>query len=198
MKKFIYCLFFVMLFISVFTNSAYCLTILHQNETETQISSGTYLKNYNLFTDAGWVDINILEIDLEDKYTKLGLLTSKDGSGKLKNILSMAQDSAAIAAINGDFFAGSAGKGHSIGLSINESNLISSTANENYSKNTFSSFLLNKDNEVFFEFLTNTITLTSKRTKESIEIATINKFLDNYATPALYTRSWGEYSLRFI
>ena len=197
MKKIICYLFLITLFFSLLTHvqSTYALTTLYQKETESKISSGTILKNYNLLTDAGWLNINILEIDLEDKYTQLGLLTNHEGTGKLKNVLSMAQESAAIAAVNGDFFAGNAGKGHSIGLAINDSEIISSAASDNFSKNTFSSFLLNEDNEVFFEYLTNKITLTSKKTKESIEVAAINKYLDNYATPALYTRAWGEYSL---
>lgn len=122
MKKIICCLFLVMMFFSTFfnTSSTYATTILHQTENESRISSGTVLKNYNLFTDAGWININVLEVDLTDKYTSIGLLTSSDGASKLKNVLSMAQNSGAIAAINGDFFSGSSGKGHSIGLSINK------------------------------------------------------------------------------
>lgn len=177
------------------SNSSFALTTLYQKETETKISSGTVLKNYNLFTDADWLNINILKINLKDKYTNLELLTSSDGAGKLKNILSMAKDSNAIAAINGDFFAGRNGKGHSIGLSINDSDIISSSALENLAKDTFASFLLNEDNEVFFEYIKTKAILTSKKTKESIEIGTINKFSDNYAIPALFTSDWGEYSL---
>lgn len=192
MKKIICCLFSIMIFFSSFT---YATTTLYQKETESKISSGTTLKNYKLLTDAGWLNINILEVDLEDKYTNLGLLTASNGAGKLENVLSMAQKANAIAAINGDFFSASNGNGHSIGLSINNSEIISSFAKENLEKNTFASFLLNEDNKVFFEYLTNEITLTSKKTKESINISVINKFSENYATPALYTSDWGEYSL---
>ena len=122
MKKIICTLFLVVLFFSTFFNSSstYALSLLHQTKTESIISSGTTLKKYNLFTDSGWIDVNILEVDLSDKYTSLGLLTSSDGASKLKNVLSMAQEAGAIAAINGDFFSGSSGKGHPIGLSINK------------------------------------------------------------------------------
>ena len=191
MKKIILCLFFIMIF---FFNFSYAST-LYQKETETKISSGTILKNYKTLTDDGWLNINILETDLEDKYTNVGLLTSSDGSGKLKNILSMAKDANVIAAVNGDFFSGSNGKGHSIGLSINNSEMISSFAKENLEKDTFASFLLDKSNKVFFEYLTNEITLTSKKTKESIKISVINKYSENYATPALYTSDWGTHSI---
>jgi len=191
MKKIIYCLFLIMLFFSTVSLGA----TLHQEQTESQISSGTILKNYKLLTDNGWLNINILEIDLEDKYTNIGLLTASDGAGKLKNILSMANESNAIAAVNGDFFSGSNGKGHSIGLSINDSKIISSFAKENLAKNSFASFLLDEDNNVFYEFLTNEIILTSKKTKKSINIDTINKYSENYATPALYTNDWGTHSI---
>ena len=197
MKKLICCFLLIILFYSIFINSfnTYALTTLSQSVTESKISSGTLLKKYTLFTDLGWLNINVLEVDLKDKYTKIGLLTSSDGAGKLKNVLSLAQEAGAIAAINGDFFSGSSGKGHSIGLSINNSEIVSSAAKDNISKNTFSSFLLDEDNNAFFEYLTNTITLTSKRTRKSIEISDINKYSDNYSTPAIYTSDWGEYSI---
>lgn len=197
MKKLICCLFLVLLFFSTYTTATYtyALKTLHQTVTESKISSGTTLKNYDLFTDAGWLNINVLEVVLNDKYTSFKLLTSSSGAGKLQNILSMAKEANAIAAINGDFFSGSAGKGHSIGLSINDGEIVSSTAKDNISKNTFSSFLLDEDNNVFFEYLTNTISLTSKRTRKSIDIATINKFSDDYSSPALFTSDWGEYSI---
>ena len=85
MKKIIYCLFLIMLFCSTVSLG----TTLHQEESENQIASGTFLKNYKLLTDNGWLNINILEIDLEDKYTNIGLLTASDGAGKLQNILSL-------------------------------------------------------------------------------------------------------------
>lgn len=176
-------------------NFCYALTTLHQTETETKISSGTTLKNYNLLTDDGWMNVNVLEIDLKDKYTKLGVLTSSDGAGKLKNILSMAQESGAIAGINGDFFAGSKGTGHSIGLSVNNSNFISSGAYDNSTKDTFASFILNEDNEPFLDYFTTNITLTSEKTKKSITSDTLNKYSNNYAIPAIYTSDWGEFSL---
>lgn len=192
MKKLIACLFLTLLFSTSF---CYASTILFQKETENKISSGTTLKNYNLFTEDGWLDINVLKINLEDKYTKIGLLTSNEGSNKLQNVLSMAKEATAIAAVNGDFFAGSNGKGHSIGLSVRDSNIISSTALENATKNTFSSFVMTEDNDIFFEYMNHEITLTSKKTKEKIKISTINKYADNYAQPALYTEDWGEFSI---
>ena len=192
MKKLIACLFIVLLFSTSFS---YGNTTLYQKETENKISSGTTLKNYNLFTEDGWVDIQVLEINLKDKYTKLGLLTSSEGASKLKNVLAMAKESAVIAAINGDFFSGSNGTGHSIGLSISNSEIISSASTENSQKNTYASFLLNENNDVFFEYLNNKIILTSSKTKNSIELSALNKYATDYSIPALYTRTWGQYSL---
>ena len=67
---------------------------------------GVLLKNYNRLTEKGWLDINILEVDLKDKYTSIGLLTSKNGLNTFQTVLEMAKDNESIAAINGDFFSG--------------------------------------------------------------------------------------------
>ena len=191
-KKIIATLLIVLLFS---TSYSYAYTTLYQKESEEKISSGTNLKKYTLYTDDGWLNINVLEVELDDKYTKLQVLTSQNGANKLQNVLTLAKDAYAIAAINGDFFSGSNGTGHSIGLSITDSNLISSASTENLSKNIYSSFLIDEDSKVFFDYLTNKITLTSNKTDNSIEISYINKYSTNYATPVIYTSAWGTTSL---
>lgn len=192
MKKMIaFCLWFWIISSSLTLAS----TTLYQRETENRISSGAKLIQYNLLTEDGWLDIHVLKIDLTDKYTKIGVLTSSEGSGKLKNVLSMAQESAAIAAVNADFFSGKAGNGHSIGLAITDSKLLSSAANENQGKPTYATFAMDEDQNVFMDYFTNQITLTSKKTSESVTISVINKYANSYETPTLYTRAWGETSI---
>ncbi len=77
MKKFFI---FLALFISI-TMPVFAATTLYQTTAESKISSGVLLKNYIRFTSSGWQNINVLEIDMDDKYTNLGLLTSENRSG---------------------------------------------------------------------------------------------------------------------
>lgn len=170
-------------------------TTLYETIEETQISTGTTLKNYKKFTDKGWLNINVLEIDLEDRYTDINLLTSSDGVGKTQNLKTMATNNNCIAAINGDFFAASSGKGHSMGIAINDNELISSSYSGNLTSDSFATFLLDNKSNPFYEFISNTITITSKKTKESISVSEINKYPDSYNIPAIYTEAFGEYSI---
>lgn len=190
-KKLLVLLLFAIMIVSVPISA----TTLYETLEETQISTGTILKNYKKFTEKGWLNINVLEIDLEDRYTDITLLTSSDGVGKTQNLKTMATTNNCIAAINGDFFAASSGKGHSMGIAINDNELISSSYNGNLTSDSFATFLLDNKSNPFYEFISNTITLTSKKTKESIEVSEINKYPDSYNIPAVYTEAFGEYSI---
>ena len=47
-------------------STAYALTTISEKVTEERMTSGVVLKNYDRFTEKGWLNINILEVDLED------------------------------------------------------------------------------------------------------------------------------------
>ena len=192
MKKILLVLFLVLIISSTVNAST-----LYETVTSNQIATGTTLKKYVRFTDKGWQNINVLEVDLSDKYTDIALLTSSNGVGKTQNLKTMATNITdnCIAAINGDFFAASSGKGHSMGLAINNNEIISSSYYGNLEADSFATFLLDEDYSPLYEFVSNKITLTSKKTKESIEISEINKYPDYYNIPAVYTSAWGTHSI---
>ncbi|MBQ9266884.1 MAG: phosphodiester glycosidase family protein [Clostridia bacterium] len=190
MKKFIL---FLVLFFSI-TTPIFAATTLYQRVVSSPISSGVTLKNYIRFTDSGWQNINVLEVDLDDKYTNLGLLTSSNGVGTLQNVLTMANNADAIAGINADFFQAKSGKGNSVGLAIEDSEVVSSAYYGNLEKNEFATFALDKNNSVFADYFTNEIILTSVKTKESTSVGEINKFPRDFENIAIYTPAWGTHS----
>lgn len=191
MKKFIYCLIFLLLF---FSFTVYAET-LYQTVSSENISTGTILKKYTRFTDKGWLNIDVLEVDLSDRYTNLKLLTSTTGSGKTQNLKAMADSKNCLAGVNGDFFSASSGKGHPMGIAIDDGKVITSCYSGNLEKDEFATFLLAEDSSPFYEFISNEITLTSKKTKKSTKILEINKYPDTYNTPSIFTSDFGEYSI---
>ena len=142
------------------SSGTFALTTLYEKTTEERISSGVILKNFNKLSEKGWLDINILEVDLEDKHTSIGLLTSQNGLNTFQTVLEMAENNESIAAINGDFFSGTSINGYTVGLSISEGELLTSSYNGNEIKDEFASFILDEDNTAFIDYFTNTITLT--------------------------------------
>lgn len=194
-KKFILLILTIITLICFGSNSL-ALTTLYENSTEERISSGVMLKNFNRLTEKGWLDINILEVDLEDRHTSIGLLTSEDGLNTFQTVLEMAKNNESIAAINGDFFGGNYKNGYTVGFSATEGNLLTSSYYGNENKDEFATFVLNDDNKAFMQYLNNTITLKCKKTDSTFVIKDYNRLCDNYdERPVLYTAEWGEKSL---
>jgi exopolysaccharide biosynthesis protein len=107
----------------------------------------------------------------------------------------MATNANAIAAINGDFFAaGSGGRGNSVGFSMRNDSLISSTYYENHTKDTFATFLLSEKNPPIYNYIKEEIYLKNPENNDTIKIGDVNKYSSNFAIPALYTSIWGKTS----
>ncbi len=176
--------------------NSFALTTLHEQTKEERLSSGVVLKNYNILTEKGYLDINILEVDLTDKYTSVGILNSENGLNTFQTVLEMAENYESIAAINGDFFGGTSINGYTVGLSAIDGKLLTSTYVGNETKDEFASFILDEDNNVFFDYLTNSIVLSSKDIDKSIEVKEFNRSSTNYDTrPAIFTIDWGTHSI---
>ncbi len=183
-------LLFVLIFLNY--NFLYAATTIYERKKEEKISSGVTLYNYEVFNEKGWNNINILEVSIKDNNTKLGLLTPDTGLNKFQTVLQMANKNNIIAAINGDFFAGNSKNGNTIGFSVSEGELFTSTYYENKTKNTFASFVLDEDENVWIDYFTNEIEFKKTRGNESIDISEINKIPLNFDKPLVYTKKWGE------
>ena len=194
MKKKIFALIASLLLITNFS-TVFALEKLYEKETEETISSGAVLKTYERFTDKGWLAINIVEVDLKDKNTSVGLLTSANGLKTFQTVSQMAKANDAIVAINADFFNGTSVKGNAIGLSISEGDFLTSTYYENEIKDSFASFILDEKDNAWFDYFSNVITITNQKNDEVFAIGEYNKFSSNYIYPVIYTAEWGEESI---
>ena len=196
MKKRI-CFLITLMICMIACTNCFALTKLHETVNTKVINSGTNLKTYTRLTDKGWLSINIIEVDLNDKNTSLGLLTSSNGLQTFQNVKTMITNSNknVVAAINADFFNGKTQKGNIIGMTIEDGEVLTSTYYENEVKDVLASFTIDEDNNVLFDYFTNKITLTNNNNDEAIAISEINKWSSNYEYPVLYTSKWGEKSL---
>ncbi len=191
MKKVI---FVSVLLVFAMISYSYANTFLHTKKEESIISTGTNLIKYEILTSDGWVEAQVLEVDLDDENTKLGLLYSSEGTKKLDSVKNMVMGLKAIAGINGDYFAGSSGIGSSIGTAIDNSKIYSSSSEENKTKDTFTSFIMSDDGKIFYEYLTDEIKIYNDN-GFSMNARYVNKYTDNTDIPTIYTREWGELSI---
>lgn len=78
--------------------------VIHEEKMSENISSGVIHETIRQFNANGWWNINVLRINLDDQYTDIKTLFSKDGISKRDTITNMMKSSNVVGAINGDFF----------------------------------------------------------------------------------------------
>ena len=151
-------------------SNSYALTTLYETTNIERVSSGVILKNFNRLTEKGWLNINMLEVNLNDKYTSVGILNSENGLNTFQTVLEMAKNNESIAAINGDFFSGTSVNGYTVGLSVSDGKMLTSTYNGNENKNEFASFILDESGNAYMDYFKNIITLKSNDTNEILYV----------------------------
>ncbi len=188
---------FLISFLCVCLNSnAFALTKLYETSQKEVLNSGTNLTKYTRLTDKGWLSINIVDIDLDDENTSIKVLTSENGLNTFQNVKRMLENQKrCIAAVNADFFNGKTNNGNIIGMSVNDGEMLTSTYYENASKDVFGSMLIDENNDTWFGYFSNKITVNNYRTGEAISVGDMNKLPINYDFLVLYSDKWAETSI---
>lgn len=161
---------------------------------EQTITSGVTYQAINRFTTAGWIDINIMKVDLENDNVKVDLLTPTNGMYNIDNVLNQATINNAVAAINGEFFTKVGNNAYSIGFSMKDENVTSSPYYGNSTKDTIATMLIDKKDNVTFEY----VKLVSANVENSkgvtVKVAGINESSKDFLTPMIYTSDWSNKS----
>ena len=192
MKKIISVLLMLLLFINI---SFGYEKIYDLASDETQISSGVSYKSIKRFTTTGWVNINMLTVDLTDDYVKLDLLTPKNGMYNLDTVKNQATANNAVAAVNGEFFTWvGSNLGSPIGFSMSDGKIVSTPAYQNVTKDTLATFSLDKSGVPFYQYVKSVKTEVRNEAGETAKIGDINKNSSDFLTPVIYTSDWSKKS----
>ncbi len=90
------------------------------------VTSGAKLDSWECQTTSGKVEINIVKVDLQNPYIKVGAIYGDNGmTGDKQRVIDMAKEAGAVAAINGDFFTLKA-EGAAFGVTIKDGRVINS------------------------------------------------------------------------
>lgn len=190
-KSFLNLLIFMLIFnICISFSSAEFVNIYEEKSSE-NISRGVIHEKILRFTDKGWLNLNVLRINLNDRYTSLDVLTSKDGISS-KDVLTKlaAYDEnyqKIVGAINGDFF--DTKETASMGPVVKNGELISSSINNP----SFATFNIG-NKEPFIEYWApHKITIENKKNNYILNIDFKNKPYINDRT-VLLDNNWGQVS----
>lgn len=113
----------------VFSSQAFGTSFYTAYDLTNQIklSSGITYEKIEKYTTLGWMNVNVIRANLNDKYTQISPLTNKDGSSNKATLSTMIKTSGAVAGVNGDYFLTTSGvPTYSYGTLINDGNMITS------------------------------------------------------------------------
>ncbi|RKD21914.1 Predicted protein [Caminicella sporogenes DSM 14501] len=183
---------FILIF-NMFLNFSHAEFINIYEEKNTQnISKGVTYEKILKFTDKGWLNLNVLRIDLNDKYTSLDILTSEKGISSKDSLTKLAASNKnsekIIGAINADFF--DTNKTATMGPVVKDSNLITSSLMDP----SFATFNIDKENNPFIDYWSlSNITLKNETNNYILNIDFKNKpYIENRVV--LLDKNWGQTS----
>lgn len=184
-------LIFCILLTSVCMPFAEATTVYYDTKTSEAVVKGIMHHTIKRFTSSGWQSIHVIEADLNDPDLKIETLTDARGNGYLNDVLDLAQQHNADAAVNGDFFAwaSTSGQGSPVGTEIQEGKMVTSGDIEGNKATMFA----DSENNVLFDVFKTEITLVAPNGNTAM-VKHYNKH-DSLDGIVVYTRDWRTESL---
>lgn len=164
---------------------------IYETKNAQNISSGVTHENILRFTTAGWWNINVLRIDLNDQYTELKGLINPNGIPIRDKVSNLVDKHGAIAGINGDYF-NYQPVPSSMGTLISDGEIISSPIELAYALPTF---YLTNSQKADITYLDRKMIARNLNTGKEVLINTINKATPNFDTVTLLNKHWGTNSI---
>lgn len=197
-RKIAFVLLFVMLFLifpfSIDTSAE--SRVIYETSTKQTITSGAVLEHITKFTDEGWLNINILRVDLSNRYIEVDTLSNSNSLKKLATVKSLAQNRGAVAAVNGSFFTPTGeGNGYPDGTIVESGEIITAYSDYNRYGDTMATFSIDSIGQILYNYWKTEITLIAPNEK-SISINQYNKPSRlNYSDYTILDRKWSESSI---
>lgn len=172
-----------------FTTSAFASNAFFERVESERLSRGVTQKHIQRFTQNGWLNANVLYVDLTDETSKLDILQSSNGLTTKDTLTSMANKNPnVIGAINSDFFYFS-NPDSPMGMMIKDGEMVSSPI----LVNNFATLYVTDQNTGFANYLTASMKIISDKGKE-VEVQAINKITWEYRMTTIIDRNWGTHS----
>ncbi|WP_432407071.1 phosphodiester glycosidase family protein [Wukongibacter sp. M2B1] len=191
-KSFIKLVTTALIFNSVITFSFADFVEIYEERSSENISRGVIHEKISRFTNRGWLNMNILRIDLDDEYTSLDVLTSENGISGRDALTGLASKNESanriIGAVNGDFY--DTKEFSTVGPIVREGDLVTSSKNSP----DFATFNIDNDSKAFIDYWAgNTQKFMNLDKDYVLNINYKNKSYVNNGI-ILLDKSWGEFS----
>lgn len=147
--------------------------LYNQKETETITKGVTYELSHRL-TEDGWIDVNVLKVNLDDVNITVGPVQSIKEIGLKENLTDLLYENGAVAGVNSDFFGLKGTYSASFGTAIKDGQLMYSSDDKNTETDDYATFFIDNNNIPFFGFLKINFEFLNDGMK-NIDINAVNK-----------------------
>ncbi|WP_053955319.1 phosphodiester glycosidase family protein [Inediibacterium massiliense] len=161
---------------------------VYEQKNESYIAKGIKHEQHLKFTNSGWVNINVIRVNLDEPYATLDLLFHQNGLGQKAKVSEFVnQRSDVVGAVNGDFFnmKGAA----TIGPMVRDGELLTTTAYLGQAVPSMS--FTNEKIPTIQNWVNNAIVLTNVTKGYNFEVLAANKESDYAHISVIYTPKWG-------
>jgi len=171
-------------------------SIIYETSSKQIITSGVTLENIVRFTVDGWLNINVLKVDLSNPYIEVDTLINADSIKRLTTTKSLAESRGAVAAINASFFNPTGnGSGYPDGPIVESGKIISAASEYNRYGDVMASFSIDNLNNILYNYWKTDITLIAPN-GNAIPVAQYNKpSKTNYSDITILDRRWSDSSI---
>ncbi len=158
-----------------------------QRET---VTKGLTYEYKSKFTQAGWVDLHVLKMDLAEEQIALDILQSSEAFGKKETLHALATKSEqnVVAGINASFFNMAGSSSEPVGV-IYEDGYSYAMHNYNTSKKGVASLLQYESGRVLFDFFDTSFKVATDQ-GQNLYVEGINKIVIG-KSPIIYNRNFG-------
>jgi len=175
------------LLVSFSTNVFAIPQVINQTVEKQTITSGVVLEKYNRFTTSGWIQSDVLRVDLSNENVKVDSLDNKNFASPLNTVKNIAKSYGAIAAVNGGYFDMDTGYAYGPVMSSGEFDL--AATRDNLELATFS---LDEMNNALFAYWNTKVELIAPSGDRKL-IASYNRYNGYYSYKMYVVDSkWGK------
>lgn len=127
--------------------------VLYNKKTSEIITKGVSYELSSRLTDDGWIDVNVLKINLEDPNVVVAPVQSTKEMGLKEPLIDLLYNNGAVAGVNSDFFGLKGTYSVSFGTSIKNNKIVASSNDRNNETDDYAAFFIDNENNPFISFL---------------------------------------------
>ncbi|NLK43796.1 MAG: phosphodiester glycosidase family protein [Tissierellia bacterium] len=163
---------------------------IYESVERTNIASGASYEKIMRFTTAGWWNINVLRINLQDPYVEVKGLYDSDYVTNRSKVSSLVEKNDAVAGINGDFFYFNRFTGP-VGSLIEDGDLVVVPRDSIHEK--LPGFFIDALNQAnIMDLFKWEISAANKTAGKTVKVNAVNNIYGDFNAIVMLNRHWGE------